>query len=142
MFLLKWLIMIIVVSSHSPLSTTPNNNSMARLPTRTPTSILTLECCCGIMDSPSINITPCCLDFRGPLEDCASCTGIGHWACLWRGPRVTLPSGWRILRRTTPTLKRESEDGDIGNVLGELCDRCVLLMRRITAIGWYNIWNC
>ena len=78
MFLLKWLIMIIVVSSHSPLSTTPNNNSMARLPTRTPTSILILESCFGIMDSPSINITLCCLDFRGPLEDCASCTGIGR----------------------------------------------------------------
>ena len=100
----------LITPCHFCTATNNDNNSMERLPTRTPTSILILECCYGIMDSPSINITLCCLVFRGPWEDCANCTGIGHWACHWRGPRVILPSGWRISRRTTRMLKWKCED--------------------------------
>merc|ERR1712194_26899 len=74
-------------------------------PIHFPTSTVTQECCFGIMDSPNINIIPCCLVFQGPWEDSASCTGTEHWDCPLRGPRVILLSGLRILPRITPMLR-------------------------------------
>lgn len=58
--------------------------------------------------SLSISITLSCSVSVVPLEDCANCTGTGLWDCLWRGPRVILLSGWRILQRTTRMLRKES----------------------------------